>query len=394
MIKTIYILIGPQGSGKTHWAKGLLCAHSDCDVIANCDKLPVVRISQDEQGKSGHLMLFHQYIKIGVSMVIDRINLDHRQRQRYVSCARDNGYHIVFVWFQINRSTCLDRLAKRKDHPSIKKDDDHNAIIDSYFYGFEPPTIEEYDELLIITEKKRPNILDLRNTCGKRHVIVVGDIHGCFDEFMELLNKCSYTPEDIVVSVGDLVDHGPKIKETLAWFYNTPRAYSVEGNHDDRAKRYWRGNPVKKEHGLINTIEQVGDPFSSNTSGLSSWIGLWPRIIRLPDIKDALHYKNTPTYVVHAGVEGWKTIQDQRSSVCLYARYLRGKDFFDSEKGILWWTTLDGNYTIINGHIRTNNFHPCDNAYCLDGGASKGGKLRALILDNGKCQICEVDSLS
>lgn len=388
MRKTLYVLIGAQGSGKTNWAKGLLCANNDCGVISDYYKSALLRVSQDEQGNKGHMKYFRQFVKCGASIVVDRINLNHKQRHRYVSCARDNGYHVIFVWFQTNRETCIQRLAKRRDHPSIKDDDDHRRIVDSYFDEFEPPTKEEYDEILSITNKKRPSMLDLRNVCDNRRIIVIGDIHGCFDEFMSLLDKCSYTSEDIVVSVGDLVDHGPKIKETLAWFYNTTGSYSVEGNHDNRAKRYWLGNPVKKENGLTHTIRQVGNAVSSNANELSAWINLWPQIIRLPDIR------TIPTYVVHAGIAGWRPIEDQKYSTCLYARYVCGKDFFDSDNGVDWWKTLDGNYTIISGHTVTDNPHPCDNAYCLDGGASKGGELRALILDSGKCEICEVDTLS
>ena len=35
--------------------------------------------------------------------------------------------------------------------------------------------------------------------------IVVGDIHGCYDELMELLEKAALAEDDRVVSVGDLI---------------------------------------------------------------------------------------------------------------------------------------------------------------------------------------------
>ena len=40
--------------------------------------------------------------------------------------------------------------------------------------------------------------------------IVVGDLHGCYDELMELLESVSFTADDRVVCVGDLVTKGPK----------------------------------------------------------------------------------------------------------------------------------------------------------------------------------------
>ena len=38
--------------------------------------------------------------------------------------------------------------------------------------------------------------------------IVVGDIHGCYEELLQLLNKVQLTDEDCLVSLGDIVDRG------------------------------------------------------------------------------------------------------------------------------------------------------------------------------------------
>src|SRR5205085_11577113 len=50
-----------------------------------------------------------------------------------------------------------------------------------------------------------------------RHIII-GDIHGCFTELLELLERVHLTDDDIVVSVGDLVDRGPDSPRVLAYF--------------------------------------------------------------------------------------------------------------------------------------------------------------------------------
>lgn len=64
-----------------------------------------------------------------------------------------------------------------------------------------------------------------------RH-LVVGDIHGYYDEFVQLLDKVNYDPaRDCIYCVGDLIDRGPKSVEILSLFQN-PGFYAVKGNHE------------------------------------------------------------------------------------------------------------------------------------------------------------------
>lgn len=53
---------------------------------------------------------------------------------------------------------------------------------------------------------------------GER-TLIVGDIHGCWDEFRALLDAARIGPPDRIVAVGDLCDRGPA-------------ASSVMGNHE------------------------------------------------------------------------------------------------------------------------------------------------------------------
>ena len=61
---------------------------------------------------------------------------------------------------------------------------------------------------------------------------VVGDLHGCLDQFRKLLQHVAFDPErDRVFSVGDLVDRGPYSFATLQ-LLEQPWFYAVLGNHD------------------------------------------------------------------------------------------------------------------------------------------------------------------
>lgn len=63
---------------------------------------------------------------------------------------------------------------------------------------------------------------------------IIGDIAGRYDEFLLLLEKM---PEaDLVISVGDLIDRGPKSRQVIEWFMaNTAagKAEAIFGNHED-----------------------------------------------------------------------------------------------------------------------------------------------------------------
>lgn len=67
---------------------------------------------------------------------------------------------------------------------------------------------------------------------------VIGDVHGCFDEMTALLNRIqAKDPEACFIFVGDFIDRGPKVIETLEWAMQhiSPdgRYQAVLGNHED-----------------------------------------------------------------------------------------------------------------------------------------------------------------
>ena len=49
-------------------------------------------------------------------------------------------------------------------------------------------------------------------------IFVVGDIHGCWDEFVELLEKAGVTEDDQIISVGDIGNRGPASDKTFDFF--------------------------------------------------------------------------------------------------------------------------------------------------------------------------------
>lgn len=81
---------------------------------------------------------------------------------------------------------------------------------------------------------------------------IIGDVHGCYDEMIELIKKNGYIIEDgIIVShhnkdidhkllfIGDLVDKGPKTKEVINFIYNNMKwLHIIKGNHENFVYKY------------------------------------------------------------------------------------------------------------------------------------------------------------
>ena len=62
---------------------------------------------------------------------------------------------------------------------------------------------------------------------------IIGDVHGCFDALMLLLEKIQYDSRyDQLGFVGDLINRGSQSLETLRFISSLKAAYVVLGNHD------------------------------------------------------------------------------------------------------------------------------------------------------------------
>ena len=65
-------------------------------------------------------------------------------------------------------------------------------------------------------------------------MIVISDIHGCYNTLIRLMNKC---PEGPVIFAGDLIDRGPHSKAVVEFAMNNKIPVTM-GNHCDLALDY------------------------------------------------------------------------------------------------------------------------------------------------------------
>ena len=68
-------------------------------------------------------------------------------------------------------------------------------------------------------------------------LIIYGDIHGCYDEFISLRNQINPQRNDMEVCVGDIITKGKNSIKTLDFIIEN-NIKSVLGNHEDKLLRY------------------------------------------------------------------------------------------------------------------------------------------------------------
>ena len=62
--------------------------------------------------------------------------------------------------------------------------------------------------------------------------IIIGDVHGCYEEFQKLLDKVRASSTDRIISVGDLICRGPSSAKTLEIALSMKNLECVLGNHE------------------------------------------------------------------------------------------------------------------------------------------------------------------
>ena len=129
---------------------------------------------------------------------------------------------------------------------------------------------------------------------GEKRVALIGDVHGCFDELLELVDSCA---ADHLVFVGDMINKGPKSIETLAYIRALPNATFIRGNHEDAVLQAYfcrQQDPSFKPH--LAWVDGL-------TADDVKWLVALPFTISLPEHN---------AIVVHAGLVPHRALADQR----------------------------------------------------------------------------------
>ncbi len=200
--------------------------------------------------------------------------------------------------------------------------------------------------------------------------IAIGDIHGCADEFKELLNALELEPDDRVVQLGDLINRGPDSHGVL----ELAREYKIEailGNHELRLlrSRQQGRNSLLKSYDYP-TIKQLTDED-------------WAYLEALPKFK---YGASNDVLMVHGGFlpgQPWQSQDvDTITKIQVIDKNGKAAKRSDAPNARPWADFWCGDPFVIYGHTPRPNVLERPGSIGIDTGCVYGGHLTAYVTDD------------
>jgi len=202
-----------------------------------------------------------------------------------------------------------------------------------------------------------------------KRILVVGDVHGCFDELRRLIDRAKVGSGDEVTLVGDLVNKGPDSIGVVR-FCRENGIGAVLGNHDDyllrciAARR--RGDASEFSEGVRKIAKKMENEDVA-------WLRALPLWARIPGQR---------AVVVHAGIIPGRSLTDQKREHLLTMRSIRADGTASKriDEGEPWASLHRGPSHIFFGHDAVRGLQRWKYATGLDTACVYGGRLTAYEL--------------
>lgn len=217
---------------------------------------------------------------------------------------------------------------------------------------------------------------------------IIGDIHGCFEELLELLDKLEYYQKNgayshphgnKIVFIGDITDRGPESIAVIQLVYQLvveqKIAYYVPGNHCNKLYRYFLGNRVQEKHGLETTVAEWKNLNESQQKNVQKTF-----MILYEKAPLYLHFEDRNLIVAHAGIKEHLIGQrDKRTkSFVLYGDVTGQTDHQGRPIRRDWAKHYQGEPWIVYGHTPVLEPRQINRTINIDTGCVFGNKLTAL----------------
>ncbi len=388
---SLVVLVGASGCGKSTFAR----THFKAFETLSSDFCRGL-VSNDENDQSATTAAFEvlhfiagKRLERGLLTVVDATNVQPEARKPLVELAR--RYHVlpVAIVFDVPERVCEDRNRTRTDRNfgahviRQQRSQLQRSMRNLQREGFRHVHIlRSVEEIEHVTIERQPLWNNRKSDHGPFDII--GDVHGCADELETLLGVLGYARDDVgawrhpsgrkAIFLGDLVDRGPRVPDTLRIamaMVEAESALAVPGNHDLKLVRKLRGRDVQITHGLAESLAQLEQETPEFRAKVAEF---------LDDLVSHYVLDDGRLVVAHAGMKA--EMQGRGSGkvrdFALYGETTGETDEFGLPIRYNWAAEYRGQAHVIYGHTPVPEPEWLNRTINIDTGCVFGGKLTAL----------------
>jgi protein phosphatase len=388
----LVVLVGATGSGKSTFAARHFLA---TEVVSSdfCRGL----VADDENDQKATEAAFEvlyliaaRRLDAGRLTVVDATNVQPESRRGLIELAKAHDALAVAVVIDLPEQVCAARNSSRPERQfgrhvlrnqreqlrrslkAIRREGFHRVFV-----------LSSEEEIAAARFEREPLWNDRKSDHGPFDII--GDVHGCHAELVELLAQLGYEVDNEgsvavhpdgrrALFLGDLVDRGPATPAVLRLAMNmvaSGSAVCLPGNHEVKLLRALQGRNVTTGHGLDRSLEQLSvEPAEFRT--------------QVAEFIDSLigHFvlDEGRLVVAHAGLP--EKMHGRASGAVrafsLYGDTTGETDEFGLPVRYPWAQDYRGQATVVYGHTPVTDPEWLNKTICIDTGCVFGGRLTAL----------------
>jgi len=388
---SLVVLIGPSGCGKSTFASKHF---TPTEVLSSDGFRALVSDDENDQSATDDAFAALHYVAArrlarGRLTVVDATNVQPDARKPLVALARE--YHVlpVAIVLDLPERVCHERNRSRSDRdfgPHVirnQKSQLHRSLRGLGREGFRHVHVLKTQEEVDAAVFQRQPLWNNRKS-ERGPFDIIGDVHGCCDELEELLQQLGYGRNGDgawnhregrrAIFVGDLVDRGPRIADTLKTVMTMSQAGSalcVPGNHDIKLKRKLEGRDVTVSHGLDRTLAELDQQTPEFRAAVQQFIdGLVSHYV----------FDEGRLVVAHAGMK--EEMQGRGSAkvrdFALFGETTGETDEFGLPIRFNWASEYRGRASVVYGHTPVPEPEWLNRTINIDTGCVFGGRLTAL----------------
>ncbi|HKP14825.1 MAG TPA: polynucleotide kinase-phosphatase [Gemmatimonadaceae bacterium] len=388
---SLVVLIGPSGCGKSTFAR---THFRPFETISSdfCRGL----VSNDENDQSATAAAFEtlhfivaKRLERGLLTVVDATNVQPEARKPLVELAR--RYHVlpVAIVLDLPARLCDARNRGRADRNfgahviRQQRSQLQRSLRNLQREGFRHLHVLQSEEAIAAVTIAREPLWNNRKT-DHGPFDIIGDVHGCATELEQLLALLGYAldAEGIwrhpmrrkAVFVGDLVDRGPRVPDTLRIAMSMTEAgtaLAVPGNHDLKLVKKLRGRDVRISHGMAESLAQLEQESPEFREQVATF---------LDDRVSHYVFDGGRLVVAHAGMK--EEMQGRGSGrvrdFALYGETTGETDEFGLPVRYNWAAEYRGKAAVVYGHTPVPQPEWLNGTINIDTGCVFGGRLSAL----------------